>query len=492
MINRACSWPVGLSAIMLLVSVLLGSFSIFRYPINHDVSWLLYLSSRVVDGAKLYVDYPEINPPLIVWFGMPMAIAANLIGASVETIFRLFVLALALISVSCSVLLLRNKLGTNAEWALLSFVLYAVITLPGYDFGQREHLALLLALPYLAESVLRMQGNTRIGFAHVGAAALASAGFALKPHFLLVPLLVEAVLVLKTRRPPAPGPFLIGGAMLLYFAAICIVTPGYFPMLRMLTRAYWIYTNANWLDILLSHYCLGAIILGGFAWIVRPEPRNAFCIISAASIAFALSALVQRNGWSYHWYPSAAGCWLLFALAMVATVSKRRIFNTGAAQLVVGLVSMLMSALAFAIAPHAAQALNPYPAQLEPIIRQLGGGPVMVLASPIPVSFPLVTRPGIGTSSRFPTMGMVAAAFMTRDHDLDRYMHETFAADMRTTPPRLLVVEQRPDGLPEKFDYLEYFAQDPVVADELANFEMSGQVGKFKIFKRIRPPAEPG
>lgn len=467
------------------MSFLLGVLSVYRYPTNHDVSWLLHLSGRIAEGAKLYIDYPEINPPLIVWIGIPIAAAAKVSGIGADSLFRLLVLALALLSMGWSAAILRNKLGTNAEWALLSLTSYSAIALPGYDFGQREHLALLLSLPYLAESVLRAQGDTRGKHTHLAVAALASVGFALKPHFLLVPLLVEVLLFMQARRPPAPGPFLIGGLMLLYFSAICIITPAYFPMLRMLARAYWAYTNASWLHMFLALNCLQAIFLGAYAWTVRPAPNSAFYVISAASAAFALAALLQRNGWSYHWYPTVAGCWLLFGLAVAAVVSKRRMFGINAVPLAVGLTGLLMSAMAFVIAPRMAQTMNPYPARLEPVIRELGGGPVMILADPIPVAFPLVTLPGIGTSLRFPTMGMVAAAHMNHDRDLDRYIRETFAADMLATPPRLIVVEQNPDGLPEQFDYIEYFAQDPLMAHELAKFEMVKQVEKFNILKRI-------
>jgi hypothetical protein len=84
-----------------------------------------------------------------------------------------------------------------SRWHKLFFAAIAVWALmfaPGYDFGQREHLMVILGLPYLSAAIPRPEPEhgalppaMRV---FIGIAA--GVGFCLKPYFLLIPLLVEA------------------------------------------------------------------------------------------------------------------------------------------------------------------------------------------------------------------------------------------------------------------------------------------------------------
>jgi len=43
-------------------------------PVNPDIALFLYDAGRVLDGAQLYRDVVEINPPLIVVLNMPVVL----------------------------------------------------------------------------------------------------------------------------------------------------------------------------------------------------------------------------------------------------------------------------------------------------------------------------------------------------------------------------------------------------------------------------------
>ena len=60
-------------ALLAAVIVLLGTVpQLLARPIP-DVSWLLYVAERILDGARPYVDVVEVNPPLIVWLNVAVA-----------------------------------------------------------------------------------------------------------------------------------------------------------------------------------------------------------------------------------------------------------------------------------------------------------------------------------------------------------------------------------------------------------------------------------
>ncbi|MBA5640377.1 hypothetical protein H3H37_25285, partial [Duganella sp. LX20W] len=365
---------------------------------------------------------------------------------------------------------------------------YALVALPGYDFGQREHLALLLVLPYLAEAARRADGAAAPRGARLAVAAWATVGIALKPHFLLVPLLVEMVVLARVRRRPGAGMVLMAALLATYGVAVLWLTPDYLPMMRLFSRAYWHYGSDSWFDFLRVPQCQNALILVACHWALRPAPRAPGHVLSAAALGFAVAAIVQHKGWSYHWYPVLALGWLLFAQAGAVAVAQRVWRGRPLAPAIAAALAVGLAGLALLMAPRDGQRANPYPAMLGPAIGALGGGPVLVLASPLRVAYPLVTQPGIGATARFPSMGLVAAAWQTGDVAVGDYLRHTLAQDVRARPPRLLIVETAPYGLPPGFDYLAYFGREPALGRLFQRCRQVGVVGEFRILQVAPAP----
>ncbi|HJV00527.1 MAG TPA: hypothetical protein VJ752_08270 [Burkholderiaceae bacterium] len=485
------AWPWPLLALPLSLAVALGALAQFRLPLNHDVAWLLALAGRVLEGARLYVDYPEVNPPLIVWLNLPVAWAAQLTGLTPATAVRLAVVALAGLALGASALLARGPIAAGGGAAMLALAAYVLVALPGYDFGQREHLALLFALPYLVEAAGRAGGAPASPGARLAVAAWATVGIALKPHFVLVPLLVEAVVLAHGRRRPGAGLALMAALLAAYGMVVLWLTPDYLPMMRLFARAYWHYGSDSWFDFLRVAQCQSALILVACHWALRPAPRATGHVLSAAALGFAVAAVVQHKGWSYHWYPVLALGWLLFAQAGAHAVARRAWRGRPLAPALAGALAILLAGLALLTAPRDGQRANPYPALLGPPIHALGGGPVLVLASPLRVAYPLVTEAGLSATARFPSMGMVAAAWRTGDEAVGGYLRRTLAQDVLARPPRLIVVESDPDSLPPGFDYLRYFGREPALERLFQSSRQVGAVGPFRIL-RVAPAGAPG
>src|SRR4051812_34801008 len=96
---------------------------------NCDVVILLHEAVRLLDGARLYVDIMEVNPPLIIYLNLPVAATARIIGVSPQALFPFFAFALILCSLAlCNRLrsCLPAGLG-QAAILLLAFVLLVVV-----------------------------------------------------------------------------------------------------------------------------------------------------------------------------------------------------------------------------------------------------------------------------------------------------------------------------------------------------------------------------
>ena len=72
--------------------------------------------------------------------------------------------------------------------------MFVLFDLPGQDFGEREHLLLLLALPYLLLAAARAVGREIPASHAVAIGLLAAAGLLIKPHFVLLWLAIEGYL----------------------------------------------------------------------------------------------------------------------------------------------------------------------------------------------------------------------------------------------------------------------------------------------------------
>src|SRR6185369_11331700 len=103
-----------------------------------------------------------------------------------------------------------------------------LLVMPVHHIEQREHLALIGAVPYLVLATRRRRGAAVAPLIAILAGAGAAFGLSLKPHFLTVPILVEAWLLtsLKNKwRPLRYETAALVGTGALYLLAMILFTP---------------------------------------------------------------------------------------------------------------------------------------------------------------------------------------------------------------------------------------------------------------------------
>lgn len=468
--------------ILLALAGACGFASCFLYTINHDVSYMLHVAGRLLQGATLYVDVPEINPPLIVWLNVPIAWAALRSGLPAELLFRIAVLALALVSLSWSGSFVRRAAREDSAketWsAWIGAGIGAVLLLPGYDFGQREHIALLCILPYLAEAGSRVSGRPASAGSQIGVAVVAVLGLGLKPYFLFAPLFVESYAAWRTRRL-ALGCLVAVPLLFVYAGAVLLLTPAYFDMVRLLASGYWGYSK-GWSSFLTMPYFYASAMLAGLASLAAPRMQGLPRVLLLATLGFALSAIVQQKGWAYHWLPALALAFMLFGQAAVAATAQRQVLGMPLLPLLVAVAVALLASATLSSAWKFGHKTNRYPDELGPLIRELGGGPVIIFSSAFQASFPLVTEPGIGSSTRFPAMTIVPAMERGGNRAAVDWIHRAFAEDFYRQPPRLLLLET--DGQGQLFfDMIPYFTPD---VPELQAYQLVRRLPRFQVLAR--------
>lgn len=512
---------LGLAAALVALAVV-PEFSSRTLP---DTAWLLYAAGHWLDGARLYVDLVEVNPPLIVWLNALPVLLARALHAPPVLVYRLLVLALALGSAAASARLLARIVAADQmalRRALSLLVLFAVLTFARQDYGEREHLLLALTFPYVLLCAVRAGGGNVSRPAALATGLAAALGIALKPYFVMLWIGLELWLWLGTRggRRARPESLVVPAAGAAYALAVVQWAPEYFGVVRTMAGPYYQFlSNSFGVTALLGDgvpLALGA--MAGYLALRRGTTHRTLAdALFWATLALYVSGVLQHKGWRYHFYPSMAfGVVLLGLLALdlrlPAGSALARAYAM-AARATAGAVPLLT---ALACIVQAAHPLNPrYDAdpdigRLIPVVRaHAAGGSVLVLSWSMASTFPLLTYAGAESASRFNSLWILGAVY--RDQifgdaplryrergamgELERYLVDAVVEDLaRRRPALLLVLRPAPDVRSwrlRRLDFLQYFGADPRFAALFERYRYKDSVGQYWVFERIPDSAPP-
>ena len=258
-----------------------------------DILWFLDVAKRVATVRRLH-DILEVNPPLIVWMLLPFARLTHPLPA--------FLGIVVLIMAASSVATTR---ALGGSWTLPALLTVGLIVPIGW-FGQREHLAIALILPWLV-STLNVEG------ARWPLGILAGLGFALKPHLLLAFLLI----VLFRRRVDPGTRAAAVVTLVIYVMAVAVLAPGY-GVGPVAGGDYWAYQRVGLPELLWKNPCAWLAAVGPAAWLlVRPgtTDRTHGDGLTLATLGFLAGAVVQSKGWNYHYAPAISTSLLLLYLS---------------------------------------------------------------------------------------------------------------------------------------------------------------------------------
>jgi hypothetical protein len=315
-----------LPAALLFIFGLQGAI---RYggPLNIDSSWYLIVARRVLGGETLYRDIFEVNPPFGMWFSVPAAWFSLATGIAGSNSFVLFVILIAAISLlmTHSVLLKVDTLGKVQKALFLCASAFALLFLPGADFGQREHIISLLFLPWVIVRFSRLSGFPVNAALATCSGILLALAVMLKPHVIFAPFLVECVVVYRSRKIlPSLS---IENLVAAFAAALCVSiiwlsTPLFMQeMIQLGVKAYVPFYGESLLRItLIAGWFMVLFIAAALSLAaMRPSPlKQLGLLFLAAGLGFGLSYAVQLKGSPYHLVPAIVFCALALASSLLA------------------------------------------------------------------------------------------------------------------------------------------------------------------------------
>ncbi len=490
-------WP----ELALGAAFLAGLVLLWGIPVSLDVVWQMWIAQQLLHSAKLYVDILEVNPPLWFWMALPVQQVANATGIASPHLMAAAVYlygGLALVLLALLVADWRAR-----ERALLMGAAFVAITAVALNsYAQREHIALIAAVPYALLAARRGEATKVNPWLALCVGLLAGLGFGLKHYFVLVPLSLEVWLYLRQRslrRLVRPETVALAVLAVAYAAAVFHFAPEFFKnIVPLVMLAYDGYKTTLLVQLANPAVAAWVLVLIGL-WRARSSATPVTMAFLLAGIAFMASYFIQAKGWSYHALP-ANGCLFIAAASVVMRMDRAALVRN----------PYLAAAMLLPLAVAAVR--GPYDNELRPyMLDKLASVPRGSVAFMIDVNpsrvWPMVANEGYRWPSRYYSFWMLPT-IATYEHDHGRLSPQlqTFADsvraqllhDLQCNPPALVIVDD-PHTVPALdaagFDYLAFFRRNAGIADLLAHYSHEKDKGIFDIFRKPagwRPPRPEG
>ncbi|OSM06876.1 hypothetical protein [Magnetofaba australis] len=499
--NHALAAPISnrsltlLALSMLVATLAIELFSNGFYLPNWDLAGNILGMERVYFGNAQYgKDILGPGLPLEFMAHYPSTVLAKWLGLDIMLANRLFVGMLQLLAwVTLLPFLLRLAAGrASGVWLLSIAYLLSFELLVGFDYGQRDHLFILLAFPAVGHWILREFDQPASPSTRILAFALAGFGCAVKPFYLLLPLVLLITAMIRQRSWRTllrPEELTFTGVVAFCYVGFSLLHPDWYDQFFEMKDLYGALTSSPWWVITFSGqlYIFWAVLTALNEALLPAEDKPIFRILLLAALTCAVILVIQRRGWLYHWIPMASLMFFTFAAMALSWFRQPR--NAVVWRRVIAVVAILALAwqhpaisrwrtatqLQFWLGNYAlrvADATRPY---LHPKDR------VVYLTFSMPTAMTLSGMLGKPPNLQaLPHLFEFAGVFnlLSRgdtergEHYWDQVMGRWRHSIIDQRPEAILVDRKIKDHdlLSAKLDILEFFLRDEAIAKALRNY----------------------
>jgi hypothetical protein len=499
---------VAACSVLAIAAIIVSSFVLHASWLlqNHDMDWMMIAARRLLAGGRYISDFDEVTPPLILLLLAPPAALAAPIGVDPYMMFLGYVCLLIAGSVFLARPVLSWCVDGNPLLCCLLLIAYTMILShePGYEFGQREHIFLIMFLPGLLWYAAREAGrNVPMGVTDWFALLSAAAGVLIKPYYLLIPgtLLLVSLYRRRSWRSLLDLPAVVfAGAVVLYALVVLLAFPEYLEEAQLQRQIYFAWDRA-WITVAegardaIAAFCL-AVVFSEF--LPAPPPlRYILRYLCLACACCLIVAIMQKRGWPYHMLPATEIAACALSIAAASMLPRLRLSAAATpAGVVLGTAGLLIASL-FLRPLSEAFSLTQQRYAERPLIRKLhelaAGQPVMLLTSGLQMGFPSLA--GVQVASRHPGQTLLGgtvrlergnAQERAQAAPLRRTMFDLTVRDLQRYKPTVVAVDVNPQkqAMPDNFDMLAYFTADPGFRDAWAEYKLTASVPGWDMYTR--------
>ncbi len=503
--SGATAWDALTIAGILAIIALAAVLHFLRFAPNYDADWLLIASRRMLAGGHYLVDFDEISPPMILMLLAPVSAFAKATGLDAYTVFVVAVCLLVALCLWLSSPVVAWCLSDHPVGYRVALLGIAVVLAlePGFRFGQREHLIVLLVLPGIFWFAAREAGRPSPMDLRAGATfVLATIGLLIKPYYFLIPvafLIVRWCRVRSWRAAllDAPVTIIVAGA-LLFGLMVLLFFPEYLGEIRLENSTYGAW-GANWRDVI-DHFrdaiaALCILVLLSELVLSHAPARVVLRHLSLAVACALLIAIVQKKGWAYHMMPAleiAAIGLIIAAVLVFATTRADRVRTAAVAGALLLIGALIAMRPAFEAITNTRSSFGG-DALIAALRQQATNQPVMLLTSGLQAGFPSLAH--VELAARHPGQPMLPGTVKLENGTaedrrlgaaLRHTMTELTVHDLEHFKPLFVAVDRNhiKQALPNDFDILAYFTADPAFSKAWSDYHLVTSVPGWDLYER--------
>lgn len=489
-----------------------------RIPVNPDTSWLIICAKRLLAGGNYFQDFFEVNPPASIYIYIPIVLIAKWLPFNVLLITQGYIFFIALVSFILCTSIINEILKDQAVLAcwIKAALFWLYLILPAFAFGEREHIVIMLVMPYVFLIPTLIQQQPVSITKRINVSLFAAIAFLIKPFFLLCFMLSEIFLWIKTRKAKHLYRFenwLVIAVIAFYVLSIIFITPEYVTkVLPFIHNLYYEVVGYSW-SVMLRTYSFDFYLVVAFCYLlIRQYQKNKVLadLLFCYSSIFLLIFLVQRTLWFYHAMPLVSFLILLnvllvcdFLCYQFSKLEKMKsivLFKVCFTNFV--LMVFLLLAIIGSLQLNLYGLNKIYPEQLKENKRVLdkivNNKPIFYFSSNIWAANPVTNYLNLDSASRFASFWMLAKLMhLTESENLQKrqmaidklnFVIEATIEDINRWQPQLVFVvtkgQQLLSGEITVVDYLELFSQNKKFKRVWQNYQYIGNFGCCSIYSR--------
>ncbi|MBS1955855.1 MAG: hypothetical protein JST89_16850 [Cyanobacteria bacterium SZAS-4] len=497
--------------------------------ISLDNALLLQCGQLLLEKKQLYVDIVEINPPMIMYLSMIPAGLSKLIASYQAPCFNFCVCTLSILSAVLGIRILDGVEKPDDKAYVPSVIVAlgvgALLMSPIIYFGEREHIAVLLILPFFLLRWVRNTGGSTCKFLACFVGILAGIGCCIKPYFLLLPGFAEIFWLCKSRDFKSLLNVEIGSAALacLLYAAHFLLLPAesrhnYFQVLIPLTvQGYQAYNHDLLKIIVLDNVPLvrPVLVIGALLLAILLRRRCSLLLPwSAWTVAGYLIFVLQQKGFHYHTIPMRYGMAMLCVLEVMTLLLmvRDKVFanrQQKPATDVVTVVFVLLALLSLggcgAMVVRFVQAgkhnfylaenLTP-PCAAQVVRSSNEGDSVFFFDTGGGYQYPMLVQLNRRPGSRFMDMSPFAMVRYVQTHAKSEEQRKEAASyedqiltqlgdDFESRKTKLVLIPEHEWALPADFSVFQYLDEHRFFQREMKNYKQIASTCKYRVYQRV-------
>lgn len=488
------------------------------FYIHHDCAGILHTAEAILlDGKLPYVDIECVNPPLIYYLNTIPVMIAQFFSVNVISVFSLLVFSLII----WSTLTVRNLLShpsrrftqSQANVISLSLVICSFVIWRKHNFGQREHLFILMYLPFFVCRWVRWEGGIISSTKAITLGIIGAIGVCIKPHFVLISFVPELYWCLSKRSfrkimQPEMLAFVMTGfayALSLLFLPAEMKEAFFGVTLPFVLKGYHVYNTP--IEALLLNdavFVIPLLIITAIPFLIDNTVKSSSWSISRPLAILTIACfggyLIQHKGWGYQAIPFFYGS--IFLLTVIVLQLKLFVFrnDNNPGELFRGYLTKcqvcLIVLILFLCWGLKIVKAGVVPLPNNPITRLISqyseeGDAIEFITTSQTPGYPTLLQMNRRRASRYGNHFPLPFIRVIKKEDPVLAMKEekrylsNLAEDISASRPRLIFVANGPynQGMPEGFNYLQYLIDSGFVDGAMKNYALLQKVTGFAVFR---------